>query len=143
MICVEHYYFSVVFIGVSGQVMRKETQSFEFGPLPFKRVKGTIVLKAPDGRKMDILDNLKLFHVLSYIICNSNVRLEVFTALSMKTAILWDVTPCCLVHIYHTWCHIPENSNVVIQTFSMGDYDISSNSVSQKSVNFYVLSIFV
>jgi hypothetical protein len=34
-----------------------------------------------------------------------NVRFEVFTAVTMKNAILWDVVPC-----RSTRCHIPEDS---------------------------------
>lgn len=60
MLCVEHRYLHVVPIGMSGWGLRRG-HGFEFGSLPFKRIEGTIVLQAPDGRKIT-------FYKISYTV---------------------------------------------------------------------------
>jgi hypothetical protein len=42
MICVEHYYFPVVFIIMSDQRMRKGTQGFEFVHCPSKELRAQL-----------------------------------------------------------------------------------------------------
>jgi hypothetical protein len=42
--------------------------------------------------------------------CNFCLRFMVILALTMKSFIIWDVTPCSLVEVYQTiQCHVPED----------------------------------
>jgi hypothetical protein len=46
------------------------------------------------------------------------VKFEALRAVTMKNAVLWDVTPCCPVEVLPvSLCHVPENNTTYLSVY--------------------------